>query len=143
MGYFGSIWTSLEEMIDQFLSLIVINFYSSDTIWPLWYKGSSKNFSNFFSIFGPFLVIFWPKNRLFGFFGQKFLKFFFTHFIRIVLRSFCAIARFPTSIELCRLTRFIEFLIKNGQKYRFFENFRSKISRCAVTSIKTDKIEFF
>lgn len=31
VGYFGSIWSSLEEMIDQFLSLIVINFYSSDT----------------------------------------------------------------------------------------------------------------
>ena len=73
----------------------------------------SKKFRKFFDCFWSFL----PKKSIFWVFGSKILI--FTHFIRIVLRSFCAIARFPTSIELCGLTRFIEFLPKIAQNRGF------------------------
>ena len=88
---------------------------------------STKKFFEKFSIFWSLFAILGPKNRSFEFFGieiliffggggKEILNFFFTHFKSIVLRSFCAIARISTPIELCRLTRFIEFLTKNGQK---------------------------
>ena len=47
------------------------------------------------------------------------LEIFFTHFKRIALLSFCAIARIPTPIDLCRLTRFIDFLIKKANNRGF------------------------
>ena len=71
-------------------------------------------------IFGHFLakeLIFWILAKNLNF---------FTHFKRIVLRGFCAIVHFPTSIELCMLTRLFEFMVKNGQKQKFFETFWSK-----------------
>ena len=63
---------------------------------------TKKKFEKF-SIFLVIFSIFDPKKKIFwSFFGQKIdflifwaeiFEFFFTHFIRIVLRSFCAIAR--------------------------------------------------
>ena len=70
----------------------------------------SKNFRFFGHFLGPKFVFFnWGE-------GKEILKVLFPHFKRIALRSCCAIARLPTSIELGRLTRFIKFLTKNSQK---------------------------
>ena len=88
-----------------------------------------KIFENF-RFFGHFWPIFDQKNRFFEFFEKDNFKNFFSQFIRIALRSFCAIARFPAFIELNRLTRFIEFLVKNSPKskvkYIFLRNGGSK-----------------
>ena len=76
-----------------------------------------------------FLVIFchfWAQKIDFlNFWGENF-EIFFTDFKRILLQSFFAITCIPTPIEHCRLTRFIEFLTKNSQKQKFFENIGSK-----------------
>ena len=81
-----------------------------------------NRFQNFFRkslIFGHF----WAKVSIFWL-GENFDI--FTHFKRIVLWSFYAITCIPTSIELCKLTRFNVFLTKNGQKV-VFRKFRVKI----------------
>ena len=73
------------------------------------------------------MVIFWPKINFLNFEENNFGHF-FAHFIRIVLQSFCSFTRFHASIELCRLTRLIEFLTKNRQTIEVFGNFWSEKS---------------
>ena len=63
------------------------------------------------------MALFGTKESIFRIFWEKF--WFFTHFICILLCSFCATLRFPASIELWSLTRFIELLTKNSQKEDF------------------------
>ena len=65
-----------------------------------------------FSIFWSFFAVF-GQNPDLSIFGERN---FFTHFKRIVRWSFCAITCILTSFELCWLSRFFEFLTKNGQQ---------------------------
>ena len=73
-----------------------------------------KIFFEKFSIFWSFVA----KSH-FLIFRVKIFETFFTRLIRIVLRSFYAIAHFPMYIELCRLTRISNFRPKMARNRGF------------------------
>ena len=97
-------------------------FSFQNTFWNILNRFRPKKISKKFRFFGHFLPFLGPKIDLLSFWGRIFD--FFTHFNRIILRSFCAMLSIPTSIEVCKLTRFIDFLTKNCQKMEVFWKFR-------------------
>ena len=87
--YFRNLEFSLKYVLDRSESIRSKNNSKKISFWFL---------ANFWLFLAPKIDVLY--------FGGIFNS--FTHFIRIVLRSFCCIARFHTSIELFMFTKFFE-----------------------------------
>ena len=89
------------------------DFHFKIRFGPSWIDFDQKKIRKVFDFFGQF----WPWNRFFNFWDDKF-EFFSPISWGLHCGHFALLHASPTIIELCSPTRFIEFLIKNSPKLK-------------------------